>query len=274
MEEGLKIRGDVNQLQQVIMNLVNNARDAVEGVEHPEIRISLHKSLVEPYEVRAFPKLKNRELIHIAITDNGSGIKQEYLKQVFEPFFTTKAEGKGTGLGLAMAYGAVKTHKGWIFAAPAANGAGTTINIYLPMVKETGDQKYQQLDDRVIEGNGETILLVDDNKMVLEVGQEVLEGLNYRVIAARDGLHAVEIYSEMEAEIDLLLLDVVMPRLGGMEALKQIRQINPQVKALFATGYNKTTALSATDEFESERIISKPFAISELSQEIRNKLNS
>ncbi len=273
-DEDLKIKGDVNQLQQVIMNLMNNARDAVEGAQSPEIKISMHAALVTAKEERTFPKLKGRKLIQITVSDNGSGIKQNHLKKVFEPFFTTKPEGKGTGLGLAMAYGAVKTHGGWIFVAPAANGIGTTVSIYLPMVEESVDHSHQKWDDRVVEGEGETILLVDDNQMVLEVSQELLEGLNYQVITARDGLEAVEIFSARGSEIDMLLLDVVMPRLGGMEALKQIRQINPNVKALFATGYNKATAVSACNEFQSERIISKPFAISELSQEIRNQLSS
>ncbi|OIO74572.1 MAG: hypothetical protein AUJ57_02020 [Zetaproteobacteria bacterium CG1_02_53_45] len=274
LEEGLKIKGDVNQLQQVIMNLINNARDAVEHVANPEITISMHAKPAESDEQAAFPKLKNRELICIAVEDNGCGIRQADQEHIFEPFFTTKEQGKGTGLGLAMVFGAVKTHNGWIFSKPGKDGSGTVMKIYLPVDKSGGDLATSQLaDDLIVEGKGETILLVDDNEMVLDVGREVLEGLNYQVISAKDGLEAVEIYGEKGAGIDMLLLDVVMPRLGGMEALKQIRQMNPDVKALFATGYNKAVATDS-HEFKSERIISKPFAISELSQEIRNKLNS
>ncbi|WP_176957789.1 PAS domain S-box protein [Mariprofundus sp. KV] len=271
---GLKVRGDLNQLQQVILNLTNNARDAVEGVENPQITIALTQEKIAEPEKAVRGQLKGGEYACIRVIDNGCGIAAEDRAHIFEPFFTTKEEGKGTGLGLAMVYGAVKTHNGWIYTTPGEDGVGTIMQIYLPLVHQKAEQALDYGEDTVVEGRGERILLVDDNEDVLNVGKDVLEGLNYRVLMAKDGLEAVALYSADPDKIDLLILDVVMPGMGGFEALKQIRQINPDVKALFATGYNKASAEADDEAFKDEMIISKPFAISALSQLIREQLDA
>jgi len=209
----------------------------------------------------------------ITVVDNGCGIKDEHMNHIFEPFFTTKEPGKGTGLGLAMGYGALKTHGGVIEAESSAAGEGTTMSIYLPLIEPDQHASNRAVEDIIVEGKGETILLVDDNETVLEIGRDVLEGLGYRVLVAEDGLAAIEVYSEQQFDIDLLILDVVMPRLGGVEALQSIREINPDVKAMFATGYDKLSALGVRGENSKEKVISKPFAVSELSQIVREILD-
>ena len=270
----LKVRGDINQLQQVILNLINNARDALEGVEEPRITLALTQEMIAEPENAVRGQLKGGEYACISVMDNGCGIPAEDRAHVFEPFFTTKEEGKGSGLGLAMVYGAVKTHEGWVYAYPGEGDVGTTMKIYLPLVDQQVQQQPEHSSDTEVEGKGEWVLLVDDNVDVLNVGKDVLEGLNYQVLTATDGLEAVEVYTAHQEKIDLLILDVVMPGLGGFEALKQIRQINPDVKALFATGYNKASKEASDVALKDEKIISKPFAISELSQMIRGQLDS
>ncbi|RLL53300.1 response regulator [Mariprofundus sp. EBB-1] len=267
----MQVNGDLNQLQQVLMNLINNAFDAVQGVKNPSITIHLNRYLATAEFLAKHEDVDAVEYAVISVVDNGCGIKDKYMDHIFEPFFTTKEPGKGTGLGLAMGYGALRTHNGVIEAK--SSGKGTTMKVYLPLIESDGEMNIAMNEDAVVNGKGETILLVDDNKTVLETGRDVLEGLGYRVLVAEDGLAAIEVYSEQQFDIDLLILDVVMPRLGGVEALQSIREINPDVKAMFATGYDKLSALGVRGENSKEKVISKPFAVSELSQVVREILD-
>lgn len=270
-DTGMQVKGDINQLQQVLMNLINNAYDAVLQGENPTINIHLDRFYADDTFAALHEGSSVGEYARISVIDNGSGIKAEHIEHVFEPFFTTKEQGKGTGLGLAMAYGTIRTHGGYIEIKPAEQ-TGTIIQFYLPLIVTGEVVDFSAMEDEIIAGNGETILLVDDNETVRETGRDVLEGLGYKVLTAEDGLLAIEIYKLQMDEIDMLILDVVMPRLGGVEALKAIKDFNPDVKALFATGYNKRSTLSSDKHELTEKVISKPFAISKLSQAIRETL--
>ncbi|PJA31678.1 MAG: hypothetical protein CO187_08110, partial [Zetaproteobacteria bacterium CG_4_9_14_3_um_filter_53_7] len=269
-DAGMQVKGDINQLQQMLMNLINNAFDAVQESENPTIRVQLDRFQADDTFAALHEGMREGEYAHISVIDNGSGIKAEHIEHVFEPFFTTKEQGKGTGLGLAMAYGTVKTHGGYI-EIKAAEPTGTVVQIYLPLIATGNVVDMGAKEDQVIAGHGETILLVDDNDTVRETASDVLEGLGYKVFTAEDGLLAIEAYRLHRDQIDLVILDVVMPRLGGAEALQEIRCINPDVKALFATGYDKLSTLAAP--VVKEKVISKPFAISILSQAIRDLLD-
>jgi len=269
----MKINGDITQLQQVLMNLINNAHDAVEDSREPYIAISLHRFHADKQFIAMHEGMNEGDYACIEVSDNGCGMGDENIKHIFEPFFTTKELGKGTGLGLAMVYGAVKTHGGVIdVQSSQGEDSGTTMRIYLPLIESADIASDNGTIDEVISGHGETILLVDDNQTVLETGRDVLEGLNYQVLTAEDGESAIERYKTHMSEIDLIILDVVMPKLGGVEALQAIRDFNPDVKAMFATGYDKLSTLAAIDQEFRERVISKPFAISRLSQMIREVL--
>ena len=268
----LQVSGDVNQLQQVLLNLINNAFDAVQAVKDPSIRISLDRYHAADDFLARNEGLKKGDYAVISVIDNGCGIKTEDKSYVFEPFFTTKEPGKGTGLGLAMGYGALKTHNGVIEVGSSSAEKGTTMHVYIPLIESGTYETGKVREDAVLDGKGETILLVDDNKTVLEIGRDVLEGLGYCILTAEDGLAAIELYSERKDEIDLLILDVVMPCLGGMEALQGIREMNPDVKAFFATGYDKLSTLGIRGQNIEEQVISKPFSVSELSQLIRKTL--
>lgn len=273
IDPDLRVKGDINQLQQVLMNLINNAYDAVSESENPAIQVRLERFIADDRFNDKYEGKIEREFARISVTDNGSGISAEDIDHIFEPFFTTKEPGRGTGLGLAMVYGAVKTHGGAVeVKSPCTDERGTRIDVYLPLLESEQTVALSELNDKVLQGHGETILLVDDNEIVLSTGCDVLEGMGYRVMTAEDGREAVEVYQEHGDKIDIVILDVVMPRLSGPEALDAIKAINPKVKAMFATGYDKLSMLGREKSEIEEKVISKPFAISVLSQAISELL--
>jgi len=267
------INGDINLLQQVLINLINNARDAVEQTESPAIFIGLEQLVVDELFLKRNLNITASDVVCITVRDNGQGIEQEAKERIFEPFFTTKAEGKGTGLGLSMVFGAIQSHGGAI-RVESVPGQGTSFHIYLPLQQTPCAYIQGNSEEKVIPGFGETILLVDDEANVLVIGKDVLESLGYKVLTATDGQQAVEVYAAHRGDIDLLFLDVVMPNMGGVEALQQIRQQNPDVKAIFATGYDKSNALVEAGHISPEMIISKPYSVITLSQAIRRMLDS
>ena len=270
-DEGLIVAGDINQLQQVLVNLINNARDAMEGVRLPCIHIGLHRFVADQSFTDAHPDTTSKEFAHIEISDNGCGIREEYLRHIFEPFFTTKEVGKGTGLGLSMAYGAVQSHDG-ILEVESQLGKGTTFHIWLPLTgPESTTATTREADTEAVRGEGETILLVDDEATVVETEKAILENLGYSVLTAGDGNEAVQAYQN-NSNIDLLLMDVVMPNMSGPEAARVIRSINPDVKIIFATGYDRYNTKLGKQNLQSEIIISKPFSIGQLSRLVRDVL--
>jgi PAS domain S-box-containing protein len=267
--DALHINGDATQLHQVLMNLVNNARDALEGVDGPCITINLETFHADETFVESHSYFAVGLYARVSIADNGCGIPEHQVKHLFEPFFTTKEEGKGTGLGLAMVFGAVKTHCGFI-EVESVEGEGTTFHIYLPLLESEDVATGLSQKQEVAKGHGEMILLVDDQQQVVDTGKEVLESLGYQVITAKDGWQAVEIFQAHAAEVDLCIFDIVMPAMGGKEAALCVRQINPHVKIIFCTGYDKDFQAN----MENETVLSKPFAIAELSHIIRQQLNA
>ncbi len=268
----LIVNGDINLLQQALINLINNARDAVESVGTPAITVTLDQCLVDEEFLERYPAISSRDVACIRISDNGEGMSPEIQKHIFEPFFTTKGVGKGTGLGLAMVYGAIQSHGGAI-AVESEEGVGTIVRIYLPLLQAGSAEGVVDDTTGVLGGRGETILLVDDEATVLATGKDVLESLGYNVLTATDGLKAVEQYIAHRDEIDLLMLDVVMPHMGGQEALRKIREITPDVRALFVTGYDKDDALGEDGDASPEMVIKKPFSINKLSQAMRALLD-
>ncbi|PJA31328.1 MAG: hybrid sensor histidine kinase/response regulator [Zetaproteobacteria bacterium CG_4_9_14_3_um_filter_53_7] len=262
-----QINGDINQLQQVVLNLINNARDAVQDVVDPEISVRLEQFGANEAFQHRFPELNGSDFVCISVSDNGCGIRHEDIGHIFEPFYTTKPMGKGTGLGLAMVFGAVKSHAGAI-EVESGMAKGTTLRIYLPALTGLIDEQNQQNPPDVVDGHGELILLVDDEQSVIETGRDVLESLNYRVLTARDGVEAVALYAQQQDAIDFVMMDVVMPRMGGIRAAGEIRRINTQAKILFVTGYDRSGLLREGEQVSGiaeDQVISKPFSVIELS---------
>ncbi|MDX8410805.1 MAG: response regulator [Mariprofundaceae bacterium] len=268
----LSINGDVTQLHQVLMNLINNARDAVEGADEPciAIRLELFQPTEDFLHRRAYFNVDR--YAHLSVEDNGYGIPEDMIEHVFEPFFTTKEIGKGTGLGLAMVYGAIKTHHGFVEVESIA-GQGSTFHIYLPLLVLEAIAAVPANKEEIVQGNGEAILLADDEPHVREALADVLTALGYKVLTAKDGLEALEIFKAHQGEIALAMLDVVMPNCSGTLLARRIRKVNPDVPVIFMTGYDKEHVLSSGEQIQNSDAITKPFHFDVLSRSIRKLLD-
>ena len=272
--ENLVINGDETQLQQVLMNLVSNAKDALIGVHAPAIVLKLERIEVGDDFKRKHPETKETLFARITVQDNGCGISGNDLEHVFEPFFTTKETGSGTGLGLAMSYGAIHNHRGIIEIASGPD-QGTSFHVYLPLMPElkVSATDQQALHDAV-QGQGETILLVDDDSDMRSASRDVLESLNYRVIEAGDGVEAIDAFLEHEDVVSLIIMDVVMPRMGGVEAIRRISRFFDNVKVIYCTGYDRGEILNNSTLSGAESIVSKPYQIPAFSMVVRKKLDT
>jgi len=266
--DDLMVEGDATQLHQILMNLLNNAHDAVEGVAAPVLTVNLESFQPDDGFLKTHPYFIARRYAHLSVKDNGCGIAKHQLKHLFEPFFTTKEEGKGTGLGLAMVFGAVKTHHGFI-EVESVEGKGSTFHVYFPLLESTEEPSALQQEDELVEGHGELILLADDEQHILETGKEVLEELGYRVFTALDGKQAVALFEAHAEDIDLCIFDIVMPVLGGDKAAERIKLLDDKVKIIFATGYDK----NCLDNVKDAVVLTKPFSIEEMSRLVRDVLD-
>ncbi len=270
--DNLMVNGDATQLQQLLMNLLNNARDAVESVAEPLICCKLELFSADSCFRKKYSDLKAEQFAHISVSDNGHGIAQYRLDKVFEPFFTTKGAGKGTGLGLAMVYGVVEAHQGIIEVDSEVGsevGSGTTMHIYLPVMQK---QAVKELigQSEISKGHGQLLLLVDDDENIRQATGEVLKALGYKVMVASDGGEALDCYNKHRQDIDLIISDIIMPRVGGIELLRQIREADEHVRVIFITGYDNN-ALQGNEDIK-ETVLSKPFSIQALSESIHAKL--
>ena len=267
--DALQINGDSTQLHQVLLNLIGNACDAVEGVDNPTISIRLEAWHPDQTSIDRHSYFKDKPYAHLSVEDNGIGIPEHQIEHLFEPFFTTKEQGEGTGLGLAMAFGAIKTHHGFV-EVDSCEGKGSTFHIYIPLLQAKKIVLTPPKEKEVVRGHGESILLVDDNPEIIKVDKEVLKSLGYQVLTAINGQEAVDLIQELSEEIDLCILDVVMPIMSGNKAAQAIRKIKPKTKVIFSTGYDK----SLLEGMENEAVLSKPFSIKEMSWLIRKQIDS
>lgn len=225
---------DSTQLQQVLMNLALNAKDAM--VNGGELRVGLSRLTLVPGVEPPVPSMSSGEWLVLSVADTGTGMSAEVLEHIYEPFFTTKGVGGGSGLGLSQAYGIISQHGGFI-DVESSIGEGTTFSIYLPTIDAPAPSPQKTDSFSLPQGSGETILLVEDEPMVLDVLQRMLSALNYGVLAARDGQAALEVYREHREKIALVLTDVAMPRLGGVELHARLRQEAPEAKVILISGY-------------------------------------
>ena len=270
------IFADPAQIEQVIMNLAVNARDAMPQGGQLTIETS-NVELDESYQ-RLYPYIDPGKYVQISVSDTGTGIEAETQEHIFEPFFTTKAVDKGTGLGLSMVYGIVKQHDGHINVYSEV-GQGTTFKIFLPIV-ESAVEKEGPVIQLPLLGGTETILVAEDEEALRNLARAILEGLDYTVLLAKDGEEAVEMYKANRERIDMLLLDVVMPRMGGMEAYKRIREMGGDVPMIFMTGYSTETVQSRfvkQNELMEELgalVLQKPYNVEGLGRKIREVLDN
>ncbi|MEA5113847.1 MAG: ATP-binding protein [Geobacteraceae bacterium] len=270
-EKKLYVFVDTSQIDQVMLNLVTNARDAMPngGTLCIETDNTLPNSEIEAVA----DALPGTRYALLTITDTGTGIENETREKIFEPFFTTKEVGKGTGLGLSMAYGIVRQHNGHI-TLTSEIGKGTAFRIYLPLAS------YESLPSHLVESpitpvsGSETLLMVEDNQEVRNLNRLVLETFGYRVIEAVDGEEAVIRFNEHSDEIDMVVMDVVMPKMNGREAYVEISKNRPGMKVLFISGYAPDFIESKGIATEGFNFINKPVAPMDLLKTIREILDS
>ncbi|OGP49374.1 MAG: hypothetical protein A2Y79_09620 [Deltaproteobacteria bacterium RBG_13_43_22] len=258
---------DRNQIEQVLLNLYVNAGHAMPagGDLYVETKnIFLDKSYTGPYG------LGPGKFVRISVTDTGIGMDEATQKRVFDPFFTTKEMGRGTGLGLASAYGIVKNHSG-IINIYSEKGHGTTFNIYLP-VTEKKIKEETNFPEEILTGTG-TILFVDDEEDIVQIGRRLLERLGYRVISARNGSEAVEIYRREGRLIDLVILDMIMPEMGGGETFDRLKEIDHQIKVILSSGYSINGQAKTIMDRGCKGFLQKPFSLTDLSKKVRQVLD-
>ncbi len=259
---------DRGQIEQVLLNLFVNAAQAMKSggdifLETENVTLK-KEDWDKPYV------LKQGKYVRIAVADTGVGMDKETLERIFEPFYTTKDVSRGTGLGLASAYGIIKNHNGMIDVA-SKKGQGTTFTIYLPRTNKDFPEERVPV-EKTITGR-ESILLVDDEEMVADVGQKMLQKLGYRVVLAKSGRQAVEIFKQLHPRIDLVILDMIMPDMGGSETFDQLKAIAPDIKVLLSSGYSIDGQASQIMKRGCNGFIQKPFNLKLFSRKIREILD-
>ncbi len=265
------IKMDPSQIDQILVNLCVNARDAIQGVGN--ITIETSRVLVEKDATREHLDIRPGEFVLLTVSDDGEGMNKDTLQNVFEPFYTTKGEGKGTGLGLSMVYGIVKQNGGFIDVDSAPN-TGSTFSIYFPVYKTAEESILSEKGaGRSIPRGRETILLVEDEPVILKMAQEMLESLGYDVISADTPQQAIDLASQYQDRIHLLLSDMVMPEMDGRALERRLRSIRPDVKHLFMSGYAAEYGARHGVLEESVNFIQKPFSRHTLSVKIRDVLD-
>jgi len=261
------IAADRGQIEQVLLNLYVNAWQAMPdgGELYLETKIvTLDDAYCKPYQAKPGRYAK------VSITDTGIGMDESICQRIFDPFFTTKEKARGTGLGLSSAYGIIKNHAG-IIAVYSEVGQGTTFNIYLPVSQAAAYQDVPT-ETQLVKGS-ETVLLVDDEEMIIKVAQAMLEKLGYRVVVAEDGKQAIDTVKRKGDEIDLVILDLIMPGIKGGKAFDLIHEIQPAMPVILSSGYSLNGQANDIMKRGCNGFIQKPFNISKLSQKIRKILD-
>jgi PAS domain S-box-containing protein len=261
------VEADPGQMSQVLLNLCLNARDAMP--EGGRLTIETANVMVEEGRERQQLGARPGPFVRLRVSDTGCGIPAEVRERIFEPFFTTKGPGKGTGLGLAMVFGIVQQHRGWVECASEV-GRGTCFDVYLPRVPAAAEAPAAAPAPPA--AGRETVLLVDDEEMIRKLGGAILRRYGYEVLLAEDGQRAVEVYRDQHARIDLVILDLTMPRLSGRDAFRRLLEVNPAVRVLFASGYS-AEQLTDADQRKALGFVNKPYRPEELARVVRTVLD-
>jgi PAS domain S-box-containing protein len=264
------VYADPGQIEQVVMNLAVNARDAMP--QGGRLIIETDDVMLDRAYLHRHPLAKPGRYVQIKVSDTGTGMDEETRSRIFEPFFTTKPIGKGTGLGLSMVFGIVKQHEGLVevYSEP---GRGTAFKIYLPADgKAVAEETHEALPP--VRGGTETILVAEDEEPLRDLARSILEELGYTVLLARDGAEAAEIYAENSGRINLLVFDVVMPRLGGPEAYRRICSTGDEPPALFMTGYSAEMVNGELAGGAKVPLLQKPYSVEVFGRKVREVLDA
>lgn len=265
------IEGDETQLQQSLINICLNARDAMPagGI----LKIKTENQFVSEYQDLPKTRRKEGHYVSIAVTDTGTGMAPEIKARIFEPFFTTKEPGRGTGLGLAMVYGIIQNHGGYI-EVKSQPGQGTTLVLFLPALKERpGKEVSAFLADSRLPMGTETLLIIDDEEIIRQLGADILEDVGYKVLVAQNGEEGTRLFRRHKKKIALVILDVMMPGWGGKKTFLQLRKINPRIKVLLSSGYSTDREVKEILTEGVSGLIQKPYKDEELIRKVRAVLD-
>jgi CheY-like chemotaxis protein len=254
------VLGDSTQVQQVLMNLCVNARDAMP--EGGRLTIEAENLSIDEGLARHYLEAKAGTYVRIAVTDTGSGIPPEVLDKVFEPFFTTKPTGKGTGLGLSTVYSIVKSHGGFV-SVYSEMGMGTSFSIYLPASDKDAHLPINGEAQDTFHGNGELILVIDDEEYIREAAHEILESSGFRVVTASNGRHGVEVFRQHRGEVSAIITDLMMPEMDGVAAIRAVRALSADVPIIAASGMT-SGKVGESQAAGANLFISKPFTAEKL----------
>ncbi|MDA8016591.1 MAG: PAS domain S-box protein [Thermoanaerobaculia bacterium] len=266
------VRMDPGQMEQVVMNLVVNGQEAIERTGIVTLETDVFEPSASDRERAQGDVLRADRYVRLQVSDNGSGMSEEVMDHVFEPFFTTKRDGAGTGLGLATVYGIVEQAGGAILV-DSEPGEGTTLSILLPCVEEELTRESVPAPGELPRG-AETVLLVEDEDTVRNLAQEMLQSLGYAVITAEDGVAALETIQGREEQIDLLLTDVVMPRMGGERLYDEMARLRPGLPVLYSSGYTESTVIHHGVRDGGVPFMHKPYTLDEMAHAVRKVLDS
>jgi len=255
------VSGDATQLHQVLMNLCVNARDAMPN--GGTLKISAENLFIDENYAKMHIEAKVGHHVVITVTDTGIGIKSEILDRIFDPFFTTKELAKGTGLGLSTVLGIIKSHGGFINVC-SERGKGSQFKVYLPA--QEAAETIEEEDQGLPSGQGELILVVDDEAAIRDVTKTSLESHNYKAMIASDGIEAIALYAEHRDKISLVLTDMVMPSMDGITTIRTLRKINPDVKIIAVSGMTSTDKVNTAYDMGIKAFLSKPYTASQLLQ--------
>jgi PAS domain S-box-containing protein len=263
------VNADPGQMEQILMNLAVNAKDAMP--DGGKLTIKTGNVILDEEYCRTHPEAIPGEYVLLEVSDTGHGMAEETLKHIFDPFFTTKGLAEGTGLGLAMVYGIVKSHNGYI-TCTSDFGTGTTFKIYLPAVEQ--EEKPEMVVEKdLCRGGTETILLVDDEGFVRDVARQILTEFGYTVIVANDGESALQLYEQERGRVDLVILDLIMPGIGGRKCLEKLLKINPKAKIVVASGFSNIEPIKETVEAGAKGFIGKPYEMKGFLKVVREVLD-
>ena len=265
--EATTVNGDDGQIQQALLNLFLNARDAMP--DGGRLSVTTRVANVDAHMTSLFAPVKPGPFVEIVITDTGHGMDKAVQHRVFEPFFTTKDT--GTGLGLSVVYGVVQNHGGFL-SLESEVGRGTVFSVFFPRINAKAPTAARQRRERLPRGT-ENILIVDDELSICEIARDMLTGLGYTVFVAYDGKAGVELYRTRQATIDLILLDINMPIMGGKEAFELLRKINPNVRIIVMTGYGRGVIETSMFSSDVNGFLQKPFEIETLAPKVREVLS-
>ena len=259
-----RVQADPGQLEQVVMNLAVNARDAMP--KGGKLIIETQTAQLDAAYAATHPEVTPGPFVLIAVTDTGSGMGKDLIGHIFEPFFTTKGPGQGTGLGLATVYGIVKQSRGHI-SVYSELGLGTTFKIYLPLVEKSVTALTSEHVALLHKGEG-TVLLVEDEAALRMLAAESLKRLGYSVLQAGNGLEALKIAEQHPGKIDIVVTDVVMPRMGGPELVEKLRAQRAEIGVIFMSGYTETAVIENATVSSGAFLLNKPFSTELLARKI------